>query len=215
TQGLLSLSKPEQQRTPPPQRPRAKAPAHRFIHKSLHKHPQLTLFRIPPQAESGIPSDPFVRPSSTVSATPPRPKQQRRRPPQPIPIAAPSPVLPICDDLSNTDDAAAPIQTRRSRPRRRPAPTFPPVTTTAPHPQGSARGTTNALQATAACSSPCPPTSPALSSHPSFALSRLVRTTLPPDPSRLKPQNVAVEPPPPASSPIPPGLTPLPPFMVP
>ncbi|KAG6908161.1 hypothetical protein DXG01_005860 [Tephrocybe rancida] len=111
------------------------------------------------QAESAIPSDPFAMPSSTATVTPPRPKQQRRRTPQPIPIAAPSPVqqharsvplphrrpaktllpafeFPICDDLSDTDDAAPPTPTRRSRPRRRPAPTLPPVTTSAPHPQG-------------------------------------------------------------------------------
>ncbi|KAG6914314.1 hypothetical protein DXG01_001138 [Tephrocybe rancida] len=128
--GLLSLSKPKQQQqqqcTPPPQRPRAKAPAH----------------RIPTHAESAIPSDPFAMPSSTATVTPPRPKQQRGRPPQPIPIAAPSPLpqqqqparsvplphhrpaktllpafeFPICDDLSDTDDAAPPTPTAAAGP---------------------------------------------------------------------------------------------------
>ncbi|KAG6905413.1 hypothetical protein DXG01_002888 [Tephrocybe rancida] len=123
TPGLLSLSKPkqqQQQRTPPPQRPRARAPAH----------------RIQPQAESAIPSDPFAMLSSTAIATPPRPKQQRRLPLphyRPAKTLLPAFEFPVCDDLSDTDDAAPPTPYRRSRPRCRPAPTLP---TTTPHPQG-------------------------------------------------------------------------------
>ncbi|KAG6904053.1 hypothetical protein DXG01_012942, partial [Tephrocybe rancida] len=83
--------------------------------------------------------------SSTTTTTPPRPKQQHRRPPQPIPIAAPSPVqqqqharsVPLPHHRPVKTHSSSPSATTRRRgPCDRPAPTLPPVTTTAPYPQG-------------------------------------------------------------------------------
>ncbi|KAG6906033.1 hypothetical protein DXG01_016210 [Tephrocybe rancida] len=116
------------------------------------------------QAESAIPSDPFEMPPSIATAKLPKAEAATAPAPAPahphrctfscpsttttttrtlsaLPHHRPANTLlpafefPACDDLSDTDNAAPPTPIRRRRPRRRPAPTLPPVTSTAPQPQ--------------------------------------------------------------------------------